>query len=167
MDYGLQDAAWQPKHGLPRHQLDLFEECTFLLRCLYQELPLTRVLVPTRTSKVEPEFARRYGPKFADLVKQNAAITSCGRLATARALPVLQDWLLEMSRNGTLRKGGTDFGAVPERKRKRGLNQFDWDGWFSYNQAELETMTEAAMLVCRQGVVALRSAATTTTECEF
>ena len=140
--------AWHDNHGAPRHESELYEDCCFLMRCLHKELPLDRVLVPTKTSKTEVGFVRRYGVKFCDVVKKNATITSSGRLATARVLPVLQIWLLEMSRNG--RDG--DFGPVPDWKRRPSLNRFDWDGWFLNDRTELETLTTLAIQRCTRGL---------------
>ena len=62
---------------------------------------------------------------------------SCDRLAPATALPVLRDWLLNMSRSGSV----SDYGAVPDHLLKRGLNRFDGDGWFLKDQTELEVLT--------------------------
>ena len=144
------DSGGVPR-GDPFYQTPLAtNHAALLMRCFYRQLSIERVLKPTRSSRTEAEFARKHAAKFCDRLKRSGATSSDGSLHTARALPVLRDWLSEMSTNGR----GREFGPVPDGERRRGQNRFDWDGWFLASRQELETLTAKAMLHCARGLSA-------------
>ena len=143
------DTAWYPKHGAPRHGEHLLEDCTFLIRILHSGLPIDQVTEQPKVCRCVDCFVRRYGVKFADIVTSEKATLPSGRLSTNRALPLLQQWLGEMSGNGK-----QQFGPPPQARRKRCLNRFDWDGWYLSSQTELETLTSVAVMELARGLIA-------------
>ena len=120
------DWDWHKNHGPPKENAQLSEDLHFMLRCLYDKLPLDRVTKHTKSSRTEDQFVRNYAIKFGVMARELAAVDKINdveRLNLSQAQDVLHAWLKsKVWANG---------------------NSFQWQG-FHMTAEEITTATKKA-----------------------
>ena len=92
------DVRSKKAYHSPIHNRELSDDAHRMLRCLHAQLPLERVLVPTRTSRNVNRFAQSYAVRFATYAQTKGAVCEIDkvfRLDVCTAHRCLRRWLLQ------------------------------------------------------------------------